>query len=385
MINYDFINGLIGRCATVAAILSMPFGLSARSYYRVHKGEFDKIAAYLGEHKNFFTFLIASPENEVAMSSAAFDSPKANMSSVAVSFSDDFEIASLEETDGEVDYTLELKSVNSDQSQYTVNIFDKSSGSTLAAVLESNYRFVFDNVSSSAYSKDFRIIYDAPDAGNIQLRSALRDSDNKYQSVEYAETGSGVKVFKLLPNDYSAMGIYRLDLFEWTVDDSEYENNGEIVLTSVPNVNLTGQDGISVHYILNEGEDVSLEELIAAPDKFEVPRFREGEKISVSIPVGPSGVSRAVADGNTTLWALPVRYMTADETGSEDVTVPLGKVISKEYSDGGLTVGIKTIEKDRDTDVPVYYTIDGRVAAHPLLPGVYVKRVGDKVSKIIVR
>lgn len=385
MINYDFINGLIGRCAAVAAILSMPFGLSARSYYRVHKGEFDKIAAYLGEHKNFFTFLIASPENEVAMSSAAFDSPKANMSSVAVNFSDDFEIASLEETDGEVDYTLELKSVNSDLSQYTVNIFDKLSGSTLAAVLESNYRFVFDNVSSSAYSKDFRIIYDAPDAGNIQLRSALRDSDNKYQSVEYAETGSGVKVFKLLPNDYSAMGIYRLDLFEWTVDDSEYENNGEIVLTSVPNDNLTGQDGISVHYILNEGEDVSLEELIAAPDKVDVPRFREGETISVSIPVSPSGVSRAVADGNTTLWALPVRYMTADETGSEDVTVPLGKVISKEYSDGGLTVGIKTVEKDRDTDVPVYYTIDGRVAAHPLLPGVYVKRVGDKVSKIIVR
>ncbi|MDE6066243.1 MAG: hypothetical protein K2G27_05420, partial [Duncaniella sp.] len=71
--------------------------------------------------------------------------------------------------------------------------------------------------------------------------------------------------------------------------------------------------------------------------------------------------------------------------GSEDVTVPLGKVISKEYSDGGLTVGIKTVEKDRDTDVPVYYMIDGRVAAHPLLPGVYVKRVGDKVSKIIVR
>ncbi|MDE6037901.1 MAG: hypothetical protein K2G05_06530, partial [Duncaniella sp.] len=372
-------------CAAVAAILSMPFGLSARSYYRVHKGEFDKIAAYLGEHKNFFTFLIASPENEVAMSSAAFDSPKANMSSIAVSFSDDFEIASLEETDGEVDYTFVLKSVNSDQSQYTVNIFDKSTGSTLAGVLESNYRFVFDNVSSSAYSKDFRIIYDAPDAGNIQLRSALRDSDNKYQSVEYAETGSGVKVFKLLPNDYSAMGIYRLDLFEWTVDDSEYENNGEIVLTSVPNDNLTGQDGISVHYILNEGEDVSLEELIDAPDKVEVPRFREGEKISVSIPVSPSGVSRTVADGNTTLWALPVRYMTADETGSEDVTVPLGKVISKEYSDGGLTVGIKAVEKDRDTDVPVYYTIDGRVAAHPLLPGVYVKRVGDKVSKIIVR
>ena len=41
--------------------------------------------------------------------------------------------------------------------------------------------------------------------------------------------------------------------------------------------------------------------------------------------------------------------------------------------------------EDTNDETPVYYTLDGRVAATPLMPGIYVRRTGDKSDKVIIR
>lgn len=135
-----------------------------------------------------------------------------------------------------------------------------------------------------------------------------------------------------------------------------------------------------IHYILNDGEDVTIEELINSTNQIQLPKIRKNTEISLSIPTNEIQSRANDNNTNTTLWALPVNH---DEDFNE--LIPMGKVITKKYADDGISTGILSVGEDTASMAPVYYTLDGRKAALPLAPGVYVRRIGDKANKMIIR
>lgn len=368
-----FIKTLSVRRWIVSALVCIcAFSLSAQTYYRVHKDEFNLIAKYL-DYKDLFFFVIASPEDAVAMSSEKFESSQTSISSIDVSISDDQEVLKSKVKGEKKGFNI----VPSDGGSDLYNLADSASYAVLG-VLGNNYSFMYysdpDAVSSTS-SADFKVIFDSQNDGIVQIKSGLKNAD---VSILAGVNNKDENIFSVRAEEYSNLSLYRLDFFDWTIDDSRTAEENSIILTSTPNVHIKPyRPDIYLHYILNDGDEVTLEDLIKANNMVSIPKFDDEGRISISIPTNEI-VSRA-SDENTTLWALPVYH---DDNGD---LVPAGKVITKKYADDGVSTGIVIAVEDAEAQEPVYYTLDGRQAAMPLASGVYVRRIGDKADKVVIR
>ena len=356
------------RCIIAATVCICASSLSAQTYYRIHKDEFAAIAPYLNITDHYFTFAIASPENGVVMSSSNTSFPNASFATASVTVSNDSEVINVESQDG-INFGFSFNSANSDSSEFSIGI--NQSDVVLGVVKDgTTNRFAFGSTLKPFYT-DFDVVFDLNNDGNLQLRTGMKDDNDKFLSIEL-ETNR----FRLRPNDYNSLSIYRLDYFDWTIDDSDVNNSGNIILSSTAASPVNTLVDTAVHYILNDGEDVSIEDLINSENKIPV-RFKKGEVTAITVPTKDIA-SRSTLDTPTTLWALPV----SEEFGN---IIPLGKVITKKYADDGISTGVMIATEDTNDETPVYYTLDGRVAATPLMPGIYVRRTGDKSDKVIIR
>ena len=120
-------------------------------------------------------------------------------------------------------------------------------------------------------------------------------------------------------------------------------------------------------YVQNNGAEVGIAELVGSPD-YEVIYADDAVRsaASVSIPV---------RDGCNTIWAMPVMM-------EGDVAYPAGRIFKGNIN--SASSGIAGVGEDEDDSTPVYFDLYGRKVSQPMSRGVYVRRVGSKVSKIIV-
>lgn len=367
--------GLYGRRWIISAVLTVcAFGLSAQTYYRVHKDEFSIQVKSLKDYKDYFIFAIGSPENGVVWSESLNTS--GNIIGVTVTASDDFESINCDNNE-KISFNLVPNDNNSGSGEFGVNIYDFSGMSSLGITGGTSPKFAYDPTATNS-STDFNLIFDPNNEGFVQIKSDLKNSN---LSVEPASKPDNSFEFKPLSNNYSGLCLYRLDFFEWQIKDDKVKEEGQITLISTPHDLMAGiANPTYIHYILNDGEDVTIEELINSTNQIQLPKIRKNTEISLSIPTNE--IQSRVNDNNTntTLWALPVNH---DEDFNE--LIPMGKVITKKYADDGISTGILSVGEDTASMAPVYYTLDGRKAALPLAPGVYVRRIGDKANKMIIR
>lgn len=86
------------------------------------------------------------------------------------------------------------------------------------------------------------------------------------------------------------------------------------------------------------------------------------------------------------VWLMPVTAAPAADGAADEpqyTEVPIKVVFN---GTRGSVTAIDRIEADADADAPAtYFRINGTRATEPLAPGLYIKRQGEKVSKIIVR
>lgn len=356
------------RWIVSALVCICAFSLSAQTYYRVHKDEFANITKYLNDYAAFFSFAIVSPENGVAMSTTI----NATIQGIEVELSDDF--GSMTAKDSDINFQFESIDENVEGSlEYPIRLINPFLSALGATQNNGNYRFtaVLEPYNSST---QFKVVYDSNDNGSAHLGSNI---NNTNLSIGYSTTEGGNYAFKLLTDESPALGIYRLDYFNWTIDESNLSDNGTLTIKSMLSEKLTSVASyIDIHYVINDGEDVSFEELINSQNRLEELRIKKGQELSVSIPV-EDATSRSNNDNNT-VWILPLLQSDGD-------LVPLGKVITKKYADDGVSTGIVVAMEDAEAQEPVYYTLDGRQAAMPLAPGVYVRRIGDKADKVVIR
>lgn len=76
-------------------------------------------------------------------------------------------------------------------------------------------------------------------------------------------------------------------------------------------------------------------------------------------------------------------YVGNDFLKSKDT--PVGRIVKIEVADGGDTTGIEEIEAPSNNHTPQFFTVQGRPAKQPLAPGIYIKREGDKSTKILIK
>ena len=351
-----------------AVLTACAFGLSAQTYYRVHTDEFATIMKNL-DFGDYFIFAIGAPENGIVLKSGTLTSQK-YIDGVDVNVSDDIETI-VAKGDDKIGFNImpaENESSKTEVSQIKFNIIDLT-GLYLCA--DSNQKFVYDLDPSDS----FNLIFDPNDDGCLQIKSCLKNSN---LSIEPVANSKGAFEFRLQTTGYNRLSLYRLDFYDWTIDDSKVTDSGLITLSSTPNDALrTVANPTYIHYILNDGENVSMTELINSTNQIAIPGFKKGESISLSIPTNDI-LSRANNDNNT-LWALPVNH------DDSHILIPMGKIITKKYADDGISTGIVSVGVDAYAQESVYYTLDGRKAVMPLVPGVYVRRIGDKADKVIIR
>ena len=369
------LKGLYGYRWIISALVCVcAFSLSAQTYYRVHKDEFAHIAKFF-DYQKFFYFVVASPDKGAAISSDVLKSSRAYLNSVEVSVSDDQELLMSKGQGENKSFNFAPKEGSTD----LYNIADSVSGSLLGVTKSGEtYRFEYfsdPDAIPTGSSADFKIIFDNQNDGFVQIMSGMKNAN---ASILTDVNSNEQNIFRVRADEYSDLGIYRLDFFDWTIDDSDLTKSGNIKLISTPHKNVSGSDGIKLHYILNDGDEVSVEDLVNEGNMIDIARFNDGDNIIVSIPTNET-VSRA-SDENTTLWALPVLHV--EELND---LVPLGKVITKKYADDGISTGVVIAVEDVAGQEPVYYTLDGRKAVMPLVPGVYVRRIGNKADKVIIR
>ncbi len=348
-----------------ALVCSCAFSLSAQTYYRVHKDEFAYTAKFLKDYGEFMKYIFVSPEKGV-MIDPALSSSSTYMNSIGVSLSEDLETATLEPTDKEANFSLEsVGEVKADASAFSVNIAHSTLYLNVVSGTTNKFEYALDP------SVAFKMIFDSNDDITFYLKSELKNAD---VSVVLDVRNESEDIFRLRSGEYSDLNLYQLDLYNWDIDNSDSD---VLILTSTPHDIVGGLADTYIQYVLNDGENVTIDDLIKSENMVAIPKFKKGESVSVSIPTKDI-VSRA-DDDNNTLWAIPVVRESATSI------IPLGKVVSKTYGEDDIITGVVITPEDAETQEAVYYTLDGRKAAMPLMPGVYVRHIGDKADKVIIR
>lgn len=303
------------------------------------------------------TFLIAEPDAGMAMQTT-LNSASTALLPQAVTLQDSY-VETAQDEKG-LQFTFEYLGESSKYDGMEMRIMKGSNGDILGT---SGSKFVYEGNNAK---ETFTLIFDETDDTKVQLKTGYY-SNGTYYNINY--TGpTASEGFKLTADDTKNLSLYIIDNFNATLEENPVdETSNDIRLTLNPTKTVSGI-GLYINYILNDGEEVSAEELLASEHR---------ESISwKGYQSGPLDIILPNYDPDaTTLWAMPVTSRTP--------AYPYGPVFHALYSD--ISTGISSPATEAVDVTPVYHTLQGIQVSRPEKPGIYLCRRGSEVSKIIVR
>lgn len=372
--------------SVISALIPSVNSLRAQStYYRVHYPEFLAIVETLTSLPS--EYIIAAPKHGVAMQ--RLQSTRATiLKPEDVVFSEDNDTLVIsEETENKLSVilgTLVDKNENKVKDypftikydgNYLVNVFDEGTP----------YYRLEKYIDENTLDGEFRVVYDQTpgNEGLLQLKTHLRinnNPDNARLNIVYAK-GESVTTerFRIISNTSKQISIYRKDYFNIQPVDkaTPVDNDKRIGLQFGSNPNIDADKPQYYHYILNDGSKVSVDDLMQSPGKITYEANNTSTPNRIYIPY--DGVS-------TTLWVMPVMDGYAGMYNDSPIkSAPVGRIVKIEVAKGGDTTGIDDIKTDGTNYIPQYFTIQGHPVNPPLAPGIYIKREGDKSTKILVK
>ena len=350
----------------VAASLFSSVTASAQEvFYRVHSEEYKLIKPHLIDYPN--GFLIVSTAKGVAMPHIQTQSAsKAVLEGVSVNLSDDLETITVDDVENsKLMYDLILPHGSS-----YINLQYRHEKGNYQLYNEGKNEFYSAPETNGAVDKSFIIRYNAANDGLLEIKTPEKNSKVYHITYGYGTTSTSPTERFRFRDDITdnTLSIYHRDCFNihFTDPDKRVED-GRVGIS----LDLTG-NGIAVttllKYVINDGEDVGISQLLESPDQEEIRAAGSGLSVtSFSLPVG---------GGGNTIWAMPVMV-------DSDGAYPVGRIFKGDFAE--IPTGIDTVGLDAESQDPVYFDLHGRIVTPPLQRGVYIRKSGSNVVKVLVQ
>lgn len=221
-------------------------------------------------------------------------------------------------------------------------------------------------LSIGTSSTVFTLNFNESDESCFLLQPNYKKNSTDY-SIDYDENS---KEFLLVSENMKGISLYMFDKMGFaTAEASVSDDMSTISMNLNSDKDYIGTE-VFIKYILNNGENVTVSDLIASEHCYNV-SWPKNKLEPVIIPL-PNYNQEA-----TTLWAIPVLNLGTNPDA------PVGPVFHSTYSD--VSTGITSTEITADDATPIYYTIQGVRVSNPSAPGIYLCRRGSNVSKILIR
>lgn len=365
---------VVTNAMTLAVSIMLCNQVSAQDrFYRVHANEYEIIEKHLGGNYAC-EFMIISPEYGAAMTFPTSMGTTAQKAFEGLTFSEDKEYAYIDSSEDSPRLLFfgKDKIVGIPETPFAIQN-NQMSGEQMTVSEAKGYYAQFD--TDSPY---FRIVYDDTNDTMIRVKTPAKDSNNRYYNMVYGKTptGGGSLRFRISSENIDkSLSLYRRDyLCIEFADEIQPEIDGQITL-KFGNAKVSTYRQY-IYYILNDGSDVTLEELLASTNRVQV--------YDISSRDNPQSVVIPTDGESTTLWAVAAYVIGNSDDGDKITVSPIFSGKFAENQGGGGTTGISDIAAE-ENDVPIYYTLQGSRASMPLMPGVYIKCMGDKVSKVLIK
>lgn len=353
------------------------------TYYRVHYPEFLAIVETLSSIPS--NFIIAVPEYGEAMPQLKSDNKL--IIPQTISISDDKEYINVTAEEEET-FGLGLESIPVDINNRVISkpfYINYPSFWLGTSMIENTPNFVRKYAHPVESSQGFRVVYDETPGndGMFRLKSSLKSGKDTISIVYSMGTGSKYRFRLEVDNESKNLSLYRKDYFNIRLADKNNpigkNNIIGLMVDDLPDEIKSQQ--LNYNYIFNNGDAVTHEDLLNSTNTIANNRNNSDSNYDVSIPY--DGTSK-------TLWIMPVMdgTMVVTENGNEKrmtKSAPVGRIVKIEVADSGDTSGIEAIEAQDSNHIPQFFTIQGHPAKQPLAPGIYIKREGDKSTKILVK
>lgn len=337
-------------------------------FYRVHQDEFAEIQTRFANISPY-TFIIAAPGQKVALPFPTSDKI-ANPAGIDVDLSDDCEELYITEPNNYKNIKFNFESASTGNKSFYIY-----KGWYIGAEKDGNRAYFLKDGAKDA-SSQFVAEYSDSDDGMLALRSCIGNSSGSYYLIL---TGSKRFVLNTTGTDRTSFSIYRIDAFNMSLDcENEAESHSIELKLNLSDAAIVSN--VYFNYILNRGEDVTLNDLLTSENS--VKFVRKGTKLDYEPVIIPT-------DGNsTTVWVLPVLKDVSATYSVDNKDYPFGRIFKGVFAENGggdISTGIVSVANDKEDGEVEYYTTQGLRASEPLAPGFYIKRQGAKTSKVLVK
>lgn len=295
------------------------------------------------------TYVIAAKDYDVITSKSKTKLSRYGLSEIPVTRNEDGSIIVAGSTEEHASSRFNLWDSGDDE--YPWKIYSEVYDQPL--VTTPNYDLFLRDEHVMATKIDSELI-NINDDGSVDIK--FKDSPRYF--LRYYESDNWFRCAK--KSEYSSVVLYRQDEFAFRIDESN-DSADEVILTSSWEPNKYFKDvPLEVRYMFNDGSPVNLPLLIEEGYMVESNDGRD-----ISIPRGEGSV----------LWVLGVyepRYIGNDDFGNEffrysnvfkfEVALPENKITGSEHFTQPRSDGYKfkeQVEFIKDSDVKIYYSIDG--------------------------
>lgn len=360
-------------CATSLNISAIAQDNDREVFYRVHSNEFNAMVTNLNDIDIMIpTYIIAAPNMSIAMPNYASPSALPYNNGTSVELSDDCE--ELYGTAGDVDHeALKFRLQIAKASEKSFFLYQN--GKYLCAEKNTTTAAKFNTTTSDDVASQFVAKFSQDDDGLMALRNRLKSDNGSFYHLNISSSGVNFVINTTATEQFS---IYRLDAFNMSLDSENMADNQSIEIKLNLNKATLDMHNIHFNYILNNGEDVTIDDLLMSDKSVEFVRDTKNNYEPVIIPT----------DGNsTTVWVLPVFKNGTAARSVDGNAIPVGRIFKGVFAENGgdISTGAITTVADDENAEAEYFTIQGQRASQPLAPGLYIKRQGSKTTKIFVK
>ena len=393
-------------CATSLNISALAQDNDREVFYRVSKSEFAAVVEQMNAGIPA-TFIIVAPDSwKILPNKKSGTSKPSSLKAYpenADTPSDTFQIIDDGQqititSDIEANIKFTFKSIAGTYENLSETNFEiyNENGNPLMTAYNGTSCYFFDN-ESRAQNK-YKALFDDNNDHMLNLRTYPKTVENatlKATQPIYINFVPGGSVssgqFKItgpmtkdeFESATKVLSLYRLDDFNFMFENEDTpEIDGSISITYRTNNVITSSwmYPINLHYILNNGDEVDIEELLASPNYVTVhnPENTDRDK--------PSNCKIATDGTSTNIWAVPVTTIPSASRSNESL-IPVGRIFKGVFAENGgdISTGVITTVADDENAEAEYFTIQGQRASQPLAPGLYIKRQGSKATKIFVK
>lgn len=368
-------------CATSLNISAIAQDNDREVFYRVSNEQYAILSQNLPNIDP--SFVIVAKSLNRALQNSTLQAPKtakflptypstSSEENECVNLSDDLQELYLDPTNAE-EMGLKLRFYNSSASKFAIF---SSNGDNIYANAPASGSIATIQKEETSNSKSFYQCIPAGDDGytfNVMAYpiNYTPKSDPYYLTYRDAGTGSKFRI-EQTETEHKDISIYFQDYFNLSLNETGNTAEIELMMDISTKIRV---NPIYIHYILNNGDNVSIQDLIDSSNRELVagPEMTAKSKTNISI------------DGNNnTIWALPV--MDNPISRSNESLIPVGRIFKGVFAeDSGVSTGIVSAVAEAENAEAEYYTIQGQRASQPLAPGLYIKRLGSKATKTFVK